>query len=128
MTHIGNAYLNACTMEKDHTECGLELVHEFIGRTAIIVRALYGLKSSRAAWRSLFASTLPDLEFVSCLADPDVWMREAVKVTGEEYNEYIFIYVDDILVISQNPSTIMHTISDSYRLKDGSIQKPTTYL
>ncbi len=125
---IGNAYLNAFTKEKVHTECGLEFGHQFVGRTAIIVCALYGLKSSGAAWRSLFASTLTDLEFTSCLADPDVWMREAVKATGEEYYEYIFIYVDNVLVISQNPSTIMHTISDNYRLKDGSIQKPTIYL
>jgi hypothetical protein len=125
---IGNAYLNAYTKEKVHTECGLEFGHEFVGQTAIIVCALYGLKSSGAAWRSLFASTLSDLEFTSCLADPDVWMREAVKPTGEEYYEYIFVYVDDLLVLSHDPSSIMNTISDSYRLKNDSIQKPTTYL
>ncbi len=41
---IGNAYLNAYTKEKVHTECGLEFGHELIGRTAIIVQTLYGLK------------------------------------------------------------------------------------
>ena len=125
---IGNAYLNAYTKEKVHTECGLEFGHEFVGQTAIIDRALYGLKSSGAAWCSLFASTLSDLEFTSCLADPDVWMREAVKPTGEEYYEYIFVYFDDLLVLSHNPSSIMNTIGDSYCLKNDSVQKPTTYL
>jgi hypothetical protein len=122
---IGNAYLNAYTKEKVHTECGLEFGHEFVGRIAIIVHALYGLKSSGAAWRSL---CLSDLEFKSCLADRDVWLREAVKPTGEKYYKYIFAYVDDLLVLSHKPELIMNTISDSYRLKNDSIQKPTTYL
>jgi hypothetical protein len=107
----------------------LEFGHEFVGRTAIIVRALYGLKSSGAAWCSLFASTLSDLEFTSCLADPDVWIQDAVKPTGEEYYEYIFVYVDDLLVLLHDPSSsIMNTISDSYRLKNDIAQKPMTYL
>ncbi len=55
-------------------------------------------------------------------------MWEAVKPTGEEYYEYIFVYVDDLLVLSHDPVSIMNTISDSYRLKNDSIQKPTTYL
>jgi hypothetical protein len=55
-------------------------------------------------------------------------MQEAVKPTGEEYNEYIFVHVNDLLVLLHNPTSIMNTISDSYCLKNDSIQKPTTYL
>ena len=55
---IGNAYLNAYTKEKVHTTCGAEFGSEHFGCFAIIRKALYGLKSSGAAWRSLFASTL----------------------------------------------------------------------
>ena len=38
--------------------------------------------------------------FKSTNIDPDVWLRPAVKPDGEEYYEYILVYVDDILAIS----------------------------
>jgi hypothetical protein len=55
----------------------------------IIRRALYGLKSSGAAYRAHFAATLAELNFTSCKADPDVWMRPATKPDGFTYYEYI---------------------------------------
>lgn len=60
---VGNAYLNASTKERIHTICGPEFGPTLIGRVAIITRTLYGLKSSGAAWRNLFAGTLSDLGF-----------------------------------------------------------------
>ncbi len=38
------------------------------------------------------------------------------------------MYVDNLLVLSNDPTCIMNTISDSYRLKNDSVQKTTTYL
>lgn len=66
---IGNAYQNANTKEKVHTVCGPEFGQHYVGKTAIIHIALYGLKSSGAgaAWHSMFAGTLLDLQFSSCL-------------------------------------------------------------
>lgn len=89
---------------------------------------LYGLKSSGAPRHELFASTLLDLDFKSCLTDPDVWLHPAVKVSGETYYEYIFIYVDDLLVLSEAPDKIMVVISQCYWLENDSIQKPKMYL
>jgi hypothetical protein len=43
---IGNAYLNASPREKVYTTAGPEFGHELEGRAVLIVRALYGLKSS----------------------------------------------------------------------------------
>ena len=40
------------------------------------------------------------LGFKSSLADPDVLMREAVTAEGIEYWEYILIYTDGVLVIT----------------------------
>jgi hypothetical protein len=71
---IGTAYLNAPTREKVHTTCGIEFGVPAQGCIAVIVRALYGLKSSGAAWRAMFAGTLQDLQYKSSLADPDVWL------------------------------------------------------
>ncbi len=100
---IGNAYLNAPTKEKVHTTCGLEFGQQYQGCYAIIRKALYGLKSSGAAWRSMFAATLQDIGYKASLADADVWLRPAVKSDGSHYYEYIFVYVDDLLVLSTCP-------------------------
>jgi len=100
---IGNAYLNAPMREKVHTTCGPEFGQNDHGHIAVITRALYGLKSSGAAWRAMFAGTLQDLGYKSSLADPDVWLRPAIKPNGAHYYEYIFVCVDDILVISLHP-------------------------
>ncbi len=82
---IGNAYLHASTMERVHNVCRLEFRQNYRGYYAIIVRALYGLKSSAAAWHSMLAGTLSDMGFQHSLANPDVWMKPATKGTGEEY-------------------------------------------
>ena len=60
-------------------------------------KALYGLKSSGAAFRAHLAETLYDIGLLLNKADPDVWYRPAVNPNGIEYCEYILYYVDDIL-------------------------------
>jgi hypothetical protein len=78
---IGNAYLNAPTKKKVHTTCSMEFGHNYLGCIAIIKRALYGLKSSGAAWHNMFAGTLQD-QYKSSLTNPDVWLRPATKMNG----------------------------------------------
>jgi hypothetical protein len=84
-TNIGNAFLNAEAREKVYTTAGPEFGAELEGHYVLIVRALYGLKSSGAAWRAHLANTLQSLGYTSCLADPDVWMKPAMKPCGFEY-------------------------------------------
>ena len=124
---VGNAYLNAPTKEQVYTTAGPEFGPELQGRLIIIVRALYGLKSSGAAWRAHLANTLHTMGFTSSLADPDVWFRPATKPNGFQYYEYILAYVDDILALSHDPHKILFTLSQFYRLKEG-YDKPTRYL
>jgi hypothetical protein len=126
-TNIGNAYLNAKPREKVYFTAGPEFGAELQGKHVMIVRALYGLKSSGAAWRSHLANTLRSLGFTSCLADPDVWYRAARKPCGAEYYEYILVYVDDVLALSHQPEVIMQSLETYYRLKGG-YSKPTQYL
>jgi hypothetical protein len=76
----------------------------------------------------MLAGTLHDLGYKSSLADPDVWFRPATKTIGETYYEYVFVYVDDLLVISEDPSKTMNTLAQFYRLKEGSVGRPTQYL
>jgi hypothetical protein len=137
--NIGNAYLNMFTREIVHTTCGLEFGQESQGKITIIRHALYGFKSSGAAWRSTFASTLQDMGFKASFADPDVLLANDFKLKGtivlqgniqrgEACYKNIFIYIDDILVLAENPKDILNVIAKSYQLKDDSIQQPNTYL
>jgi hypothetical protein len=124
---IGNAYLQANTKEKVYTIAGPEF-GELQGQKVLIVRALYGLKSSGTAWHGHFAANLHDMNFQPSYADPDVWMRTAVKPNGDKYYEYILVYVDDLLILSHETSTIVNAIKKLYRLKDDVIGPPKTYL
>ncbi len=124
---IGNAYLNASPREKVYTTAGPEFGAELEGKPVLIIRALYGLKSSGAAWRSHLANTLHNLGFTSSLADPDVWLRAASKSDGFQYYEYMLVYVDDLLVLSHQATSIMQTLEDFYRLKE-EYSKPKRYL
>jgi hypothetical protein len=51
------------------------------------------------------------------VADPDVWLRPAVKGNGDKYYEYVLIYVDDILALSEKPDRIMETLSGLYKFE-----------
>ena len=125
---VQNAYLNVPTKEKVYFTAGSEWKADE-GRTIMIVRALYGLKSSALAWRNHLADTLGNkLGFRSSLADPDVWMKPAVDALGFEYYSYIFVYSDDILIIDKAPQKYMDMLKDSYKIKPESIGEPKTYL
>jgi hypothetical protein len=102
---IGNAYLQAPAREKVHTTAGPEFGPNNDGKTVIVVRTMYGLKCSGAAWHAKFSETLRSMNFKPSLADPDVWFRPATKDSGFEYYEYILVYVDDVLVVSAAPLT-----------------------
>ncbi len=97
------------------------------GHPILVVRSLYGLKTSGAAWRAHFAEALGALGFTSSLADPDVWYKAAAKPCGFEYYGYILVYVDVLLTVSYEPAAIMHFIEKSFRLKDG-FESPKRYL
>jgi hypothetical protein len=71
---IGNAYLQAPAREKVHTTAGPEFGPNHVGKTVIIARAMYGLKSSGAAWHAQLSQTLHDMNFKPSPADPDVWI------------------------------------------------------
>jgi hypothetical protein len=124
---IQNAYLTAQTKEKLYTITD-EAFGADKGKPAKIVRALYGLKSSGAGFRSHLANTLRQLHFHSCRADPDVWMRPATKADGTKYYEYVLCYVDDILCSSHDPKAIMDSLGYDFTLKADSVKEPDLYL
>jgi hypothetical protein len=98
---IMNAYITAPNQEKIWTTLGAEFCED-AGKKAIIVRALYGLKSAGASFRNHLGECMRALGYVPCLADPDLWIKPQTTKDGFEYYSYILCYVDDILVIHHN--------------------------
>ena len=84
----------------------------------IVKMALYGLKSSGAAFRAKLAGVLHDIGYTPSKADPDVWIRLAVKPDGSEYYEMVLCYVDDVLAISDMPMRTMDSIRSVLKLED----------
>ena len=124
---IQNAYLTADCREKIWTVAGPEFGSE-AGTIFLVRKALYGLKSAGAAFRSLLADTLSDTGYKPTKADPDVWIRPAVKSDGFEYYEMVLCYVDDILAISDNPKSTLMALTSTFKLKDDKIEPPDIYL
>ena len=124
---IQNAYLTADCREKIWTIAGPEFGSE-AGTIFIVRKALYGLKSAGAAFRSLLADTLMETGYQPTKADPDVWLRPAVKSNGFEYYEMVLCYVDDILAISDDPKATLMALTSVFKLKDDKIEEPDVYL
>ena len=82
---IQNAYLQAPSSEKHYVTHGPEFGLKNVGKTAIIVRALYSGKSTGADyWRHVMAAMM-NMNFITCNADPDVWMRPGKRDDGTLY-------------------------------------------
>jgi hypothetical protein len=127
MCDIGNAYLNAPCREKIWFKGGREM-GEDKAKVLELKRALYGLKSSGASWRSMLSGTLRDLGFQNTRVDPDVWRRPATKPDDTQYYELLLVYVDDILLASHYPRITLTAIGGVYDIKAGSLGPPNTYL
>jgi len=126
---IGNAYLNAFTSEKIYYRAGLEWGAHMKGTVCVIVRALYGLKSSANAWRTHFCTMLQKkMGFTYSYADNDFWMKVETRPNGSTYYAYILVYVDDVLIISDTPSQYMDQLKSEYYVKPSSITPPKLYL
>ena len=73
VSDIENAYITAPCTEKIWTVLGPEFGSD-AGKSAIVVRALYGLKSAGASFCNHLADCMMHLSVTPCLADPDLWM------------------------------------------------------
>jgi hypothetical protein len=57
--------------------------------------------------------------YTSCKADPDLWYKaETNPVDNSWYYAYILCYVDDILVMHHDPTTVLKEIHGCMPLKN----------
>ena len=121
-----NAYITAPVKEKIWTYLGPE--HgEDEGKKAIIVRALYGLKFSGAAFCIHLCEFMAALGYKPCLSDPYIWLKYQNQ-DGIDYYSYILCYVDDIVVIHHDVRLILDMIDKFMKLKESSVGNPDIYL
>ncbi|GAX11913.1 hypothetical protein FisN_UnNu034 [Fistulifera solaris] len=110
-TDVGNAYLEAKTREKVYIVAGPEF-GALKDHILVIVKALYGLRSSNYRWAERLADVLRELGFFPSKSEPDVWMRRC-----DDLYEYIAVYVDDLLIVSKQPMLIVEALKHTYGFK-----------
>jgi len=110
-TDVGNAYLEAYTSEKVYIIAGPEF-RERQGHTFIIVKALYGLRSSGLRWHERLADVLRDAGFEPCKNEPDIWLRRDVDLY-----EYIAVYVDDLAIAMKEPDGFVEFLVTVHNFK-----------
>ena len=106
---IGSAYLEAYTQEKVCFVASAAF-GALAGHILIVVKALYGLRTSGVRYRERFADTLRDMGFKSCVNEPDLWMRRNGLIW-----EFVCVYVDDLLAILVLPKVFFDTLVKKYK-------------
>ena len=66
--------------------------------------------------------------FKSSIADPYVWIIPGTKSDGEQCYNFILVYVDNLLVISQDVVSVIKEVVENFSLKKDKIDPPEIYL
>lgn len=124
---VMNTYITALCSERILMTLGPEFGAD-AGKNALIMGALYGLKSSGAAFRIHLGVCMKGLGYLPWLVDPDLWYKAATKKDGTAYYSFILCYVDIIMVIHENAMPILQMINSFMKLKPDSIGDADIYL
>lgn len=90
-----------------------------------LTRALYGLKSSGAACCSMFSTVSKEgLGFTPTWVEPDVYYRKNIKPNGDHYYKYLLVYVDNVLLFSHTPASVMKDIGWEFQIKNDQYGPP----
>ena len=125
--NVMNAYVTATCSKKIWTVLGKDFGSDQ-GNKAIIVRALYGLKSSGAAFHAHLADCMRSIGCTPCRGDNDLWMKPKNEPDRDKYYSYIICYVDDVLVVHHDAMKTLMKIDKYFKLKPSSIGDPDIYL
>ena len=102
---VGNAFLNGISRDKLYIIAGPEFGPEREGKALILYKSMYGARASCAHFHEHLAAKLLALGFNPSKADPDLCYRDK----GGHY-EYATTYIDDLLIASRNPESIVQAM------------------
>jgi len=119
---IGNAYLEAFTKEKVYFVAGPEF-GERAGHILVIVKALYGLRTSGLRFHERLADALRAEDWKPSYCDADLWIKDV----GESY-DYLCVWVDDLLCIADNPEAFFDMLETKYKFKLKGVGHPEYHL
>ena len=72
--NILSAYLKAQTKEKLFVIAGPKL-RDLEGHTLVVIKSLYGLRTSGVRWHERLSNCLRDMGFFPSKSEPGIWMR-----------------------------------------------------
>ena len=107
---ISNTYLEAPCVEKLLTMAGKEF-GSLDGTSTRINQALYGIKYAGNSWHKSLSTTSSDMNFEPSRADADIWIILSTSLRGENYWEWILLYIDNLLSISERMKAIIDSHS-----------------
>ena len=87
----------------------------------ILYKSMYSARVLCTHFHEHLAAKLLALGFNPSKADPDFWYRDK----GDHY-EYVATYIDDLLIASRNPESIVKAMEEHYILKGVGV--PNYYL
>ena len=94
----------------------------------LIVRALYDTATAGGDFRNHLRECMKHLKYEFCAADHDLWIRKAKRDDDSDYYEYLLLYIDDCLCVSEHAEEALCEIDKYFSLKENSIGPPKIYL
>ena len=86
------------------------------------------MKSSGRDFRNHLRDCMEHLGYTSCRANPYFCMRNAMQSNEESYYEYLFLYIKDVLAVSEHPTELLQEVDKYFPMKPGSFGQPNIYL
>ena len=88
--------------------------YKHIDKVWRLKKPLYGLKTSPKEWQDYFTNILKELGGRQMKSDPNVYYFEDDK--GKNKN-YVLVYVDDLVILGDNPDELFDKIANKVLLK-----------
>ena len=126
---VGNVYLNGPCRDKIWKNVGPEFGSQQ-ECVMLILRSLYGLKSSGASCKEMLEETMgkEGPGYTSTTIDKDVCIKKAVFPDGKEYYSRVLVYIDDILCIHKDTLVVIDALVSIYIMKEVRMGPPDRYL
>ena len=114
--YIKNAYLSAPCKEMIYMGAGLEFGSD-AGKLIKVVCAFYGLKISKASFRSMLANCICNMDYCPRKSDPSVWIKSTTKVNGFKYYNIVLCYLNVVVSIGESSMRAIKEVKSVFKLK-----------